>query len=137
MLNNLISLIGKTREWGTNLFQVPSERSAYTKLEVYRIASDERILVGRLTSEAGVYIFRYDENYNGSPVPAFPDRGREYRSELLWPFFAIRIPPLEREDVRQEMERKKLDEEDVFGILGTLGRISISNPYELRLVSSA
>ena len=134
MLNNLVSLVGKAREWGTSLFQAPSERAAYTKLEVYRSTSDEPVLVGRLTSEAGVYIFSYDERYTGSPVPAFPDKGREYRSEFLWPFFAIRIPPLEREDVRQEMERKKLDEKDVFGILGTLGRISISNSYELRLV---
>ena len=107
-------------------------------LEVYQNTSrTEKKLVGYLKCENDEFIFQYDQDFNDALMFAFPDKVKKYKSTYLWPFFAIRIPPLDRPDIKKIMTEKSLDENQTLQLLGTLGRTSISNSYELEFVEGA
>lgn len=95
-------------------------------------------LIGELWQEKGEFVFRYDAAFtrasDAEPISAFPDLGQEYRSPVLWPFFTVRIPPAERSDVREALARNGLRPDQTLHVLGTLAKVSISNPYRLDLV---
>ena len=95
------------------------------------------VLVGILSQEDHQFVFRYDPEYarrpDARPISAFPDLQDEYRAKYLWPFFAARIPPLERNDIRIEMSKAHLRPDDTLRILATLSRKTITNPYRLEL----
>ena len=100
------------------------------------MADRDQVLIGALTNEAGEYVFRYDHAYverdEYPALAAFPDKQREYRSRDLWPFFDVRLPPLERSDVRQLIKARNIDAGDTLRLLAELGRRTITTPYELR-----
>ena len=91
-------------------------------------------MVGELWCEGGEFVFRYEPGYAGEPISAFPHVDRAYRDKVLWPFFEVRIPPLSRKDVRDAIEEEEVDADDPLEMLAKLGRFSVANPYELRLV---
>lgn len=122
------------KAWGTKLAHASPAGSEEHILGVYRQSADKLLLVGRLSSEQGEFVFRYDLEYKGEAISAFPDTAREYRSRDLWPFFAIRIPPFDRADMREAIKNQSLDKEHVIGILGHLARVSATNPYKLEFV---
>ncbi len=121
------------KSWGINLVRAPLETPEERVLEVYRRTETGSILVGRLSCERGKFVFRYDPAYTGNPIFAFPVKEKTYESEHLWPFFAIRIPPLDREDIRDIISARSLHKDQTLEILGTIARISAANPYELKL----
>ena len=133
MKRDLVSLLGQARDWGISLFSASSKTPKELKLEVYRKMSDQLVLIGRLSCEEDEYVFRYDTSYAGKPISAFPKLNQEYRSKLLWPFFAIRIPPLDREDMREEIAKRSLGEDQILEILGSVAKVSVANPYEFKL----
>ena len=94
-------------------------------------------LVGTLSQEDGEFVFRYDPAFatssDAEPVSAFPNLQEEYRSRDLWPFFAVRIPPADRSDVRDALARRGLRPDQTLEVLGTLAQRTISNPYQLKL----
>jgi HipA-like protein len=98
---------------------------------------EARVLVGTLASQGERWSFKYDSRYATDPtapaISAFPDKTRTYESPFLWPFFDVRLPPLEREDVREIVEREGLEEEDKLRLLGVLSRRAITSPYEFEL----
>lgn len=81
-------------------------------------------------------MFRYDGAYAARAdypaLAAFPDRGREYRSTELWPFFEVRLPPLDRADVQHLIRERNIDAGDTMRLLAELGARTITTPYELR-----
>lgn len=136
MKNNLISFL-KQNIWGTDPGYTSPKISRERILEVYLESSGgQRPLVGRLSYEQDKYVFRYDSNYKGNPISAFPRTTDEYLSDFLWPFFTTRIPPLDRADMKREIENRSLEEDQVFEILGSVAKVSATNPYELELVDS-
>ena len=108
---------------------MPTERT----LQVYLPSAGHHDLVGRLSMEQDEYVFRYEPSYKGGPISAFPETGKEYRSRYLWPFFATRIPPFEREDMRKAINDRKLNKDQIIEILGSVARLSAVNPYEFKL----
>lgn len=95
-----------------------------------------RQLIGRLTEGDEMWTFAYDASYAASdlaPISAFPDKHKSYQSEQLWPFFGVRIPPLEREDVRAVVDREGLNDHDKLGLLGALSKRAVTSPYEFEL----
>ncbi|MCY4345621.1 MAG: hypothetical protein OXC17_02355 [Aestuariivita sp.] len=120
--------------------QIISESPADKKgdvIEVYQnIPGTEKKLVGYLMYEDPEYIFQYERNYDGALMFAFPDRTKEYKSTHLWPFFTIRIPPLDRPDIKKIMREKSLNKDHILKLLGTLGKTSISNSYELEFIEN-
>lgn len=133
MKKQFADLLNHVKEWGIDTVRAPSTRSKEMTLEIYRQSADENYLVGRLWCEESEFVFRYDSDYRGAPISAFPDTGREYRSEHLWPFFTVRIPPLDREDMRREIANQSLRDDHVIEILGSVARVSVTNPYEFKL----
>jgi hypothetical protein len=101
----------------------------------------EAQLVGKLWQDQGDFVFEYDKAFAASPtaeaLSPFPQLDETYRSEELWPFFAVRIPPLRRADVRSLLEERGLKPGQTLEILGTLARRSATNPYELALEDEA
>ena len=133
MKKQFVELLNHVKTWGMNAVRAPSTTPVEQTLEIYRQSADDNSLVGRLSCEEGEFIFRYDENYKGKPISAFPEIKHEYRSRNLWPFFAVRIPPLNREDMRREIEKQSLREDQIIEILGSVTKVSITNPYEFKL----
>ena len=134
MKKDFLGLLSQTKDWGMNLISASSTTPREQTLAVYHKTGPEAILVGRLSCEQGEYVFRYDSGYVGKPISAFPRMGQEYRSGRLWPFFAIRIPPLNREDVREEIANRSLREDQILEVLGSVAKVSVANPYEFELV---
>lgn len=133
MKKQFVELLGHVKTWGMNTFHAPSTTSVVQTLEVYRMSTEENVLVGRLSCEDDEFVFRYDSNYRWKPISAFPDTAHEYRSKSLWPFFAIRIPPFDREDMRREIVNQSLREDQIIEILGSVAKVSVTNPYEFKL----
>jgi HipA-like protein len=123
--------------WGLRLPAARGETGLRVGVYVESERGDE--IVGWLSQDAGEFVFKYDpgfvEKEGAEPISAFPDLQGEYRSKKLWPFFAVRIPPLDRADVRNLLRSHHIsaDDQNMLELLGTLAKRSISNRYELRI----
>ncbi len=123
----------KPNAWGTNLVHTSSDESPERILEIYRPTSGEDRLVGRLFREQDDFVFKYDSDYDRDPISAFPKIDKVYRSKHLWPFFAVRIPPMDREDMQKEIESRSLDKNQIIEILGAVAKVSVTSPYKFKL----
>lgn len=133
MKKSVFDLLTSAKFWGTKRIRAPSTMPTERTLEVYLQSAGQLTLVGCLSWEQGEYVFRYEPSYTGKPISAFPEVGQESRSKYLWPFFATRIPPLDRDDMRKAISVRKLNEDQTIEILGSIARLSATNPYEFRL----
>jgi HipA-like protein len=90
-------------------------------------------VIGTLRLEGDTFVFEYDPGYANAPgavpISAFPDIQKTYRSPTLWPFFAVRLPPTEREDVQAAMKKREIADDDVLRLLAELSRRGVSSPY--------
>jgi HipA-like protein len=129
-VGRVAAILDQMRTWGVRLPQATPAVQGPT----IRVLLDD-ILIGTLWQEATEFCFRYDASYAKSPgaiaISAFPDLEETYRSPSLWPFFAVRIPPSKRSDVRDALKQHGLKPEQTLEILGTLAKSSMSNPYHL------
>lgn len=112
---------------------VPRETTDRRLQIIRRSRAHGRELIGELSCEGGAFVFRYEPDYEGPPISAFPRKDRLYRSDVLWPFFEVRMPPTSRKDVQDVM--KNVDSGDPLAMLEALGGRSVTNPYELRLAA--
>ena len=130
------SLKRELSAWGT---QPPKARqvTGTTAVEVAVSTRAGKRVLGLLTKEGGEFVFRYDPTFaraqDAMPISAFPDLDQEYRSEDLWPFFAVRLSPVEREDVKRALEQRHIPESDVLRLLAELSRRGVSSPYRFSL----
>jgi HipA-like protein len=127
--------------WGLRLSPAPAHTDAAQSLELYLPVSGEQVLVGKLTQESGQFLFRYSETFKRRsdlpPITAFPDKDAAYESKELWPFFQVRLPPVDRADVREILQRRRIDTNDTLTLLAELGKRAVSGPYEFKLVPAA
>jgi HipA-like protein len=134
------ALRDQLRSWGTVLPRASGDRGP--TIHVYAPGKDREMRrIGTLWQEGRDFVFRYDPTFVASPdaepISAFPELDETYRSAELWPFFAVRIPPLRREDVRMLLQKRGLRPEQTLEVLGAIARKSATNPYELRLETDA
>jgi HipA-like protein len=110
-------------------------------LELYLPVQGNHVLVGRLTQESGRFVFRYSDTFKRRndlpPITAFPDKHMAYESKELWPFFQVRLPPVDRADVQEVLRQQRIDESDTLALLAVVGRKAVSTPYEFRLMPAA
>jgi hypothetical protein len=134
------AILDQVRTWGLVLPRAGSSRGRVVLVRTQR-GEREPLLVGKLWQDQGDFVFEYDKKFVASPtaepLSPFPQLDETYRSAELWPFFAVRIPPLRRADVRTLLEERGLKPEQTLEILGTLARRSATNPYELALEGEA
>jgi HipA-like protein len=104
------------------------------KLHVFFHGTD----VAELTRQRDRYVFKYSEAFQRlglAPFPGLPDVSptKEYCSAELPRFFAERIPDVRRPEIREWIRREKIQEDDALALLAALGRISVTDPFELIL----
>ena len=139
MRHLLKSLWEEVESWGLRL---PTARSAGgPRVLVFSpLQGGKHQLIGELFQQDSEFVFRYAGPYKSQrgaqALPAFPDLSEEYRSPHLFPFFAARLPPIEREDVRDALRRLHVHGDDPLRILGKLAKKGIANPYEFELAES-
>jgi HipA-like protein len=113
----------------------PSARDVHsqTAIRVFLSYHGSERALGTLYKEGDSFVFAYDPSFasapDAKPISAFPDLHRTYRSEHLWPFFALRIPRTERQDVREAMNRREIPDDDIFRLLGELSTKAVASPY--------
>lgn len=127
--------------WGLQGIRAPKTHQARSIRVFGPSLAGGRVFVGELSHERDEWVFRYSDAYRDSgnpPIAAFPDlRVDDYRSTRLFPFFEVRLPPVDRDDVQQFLESKKIDKTDVLALLGVLGGTIATSPYQLELVDEA
>jgi HipA-like protein len=129
-------LLGFLHDWGISAAPAHETSSSRSGVDVVlNLPEEEPFVVGTLMTEGQEYVFRYSENFKRRleipAISAFPDRNQVYRSAELWPFFQVRIPPVDRKDVREILEAKKLDRTDLMSLLPALGGRAVTSPYDL------
>lgn len=86
--------------------------------------------------------FTYSEAFQKqqefSPITDFPDKGRSYTSEDLWPFFALRIPSLAQPRVKEWAKAQECEEAVTeANLLKRFGRETAANPFVLNPAQAA
>jgi HipA-like protein len=102
------------------------------KLRVFFHGTD----VAELTRQKDRYVFKYLEAFQRiglAPFPGLPDVSplKEYSSTELPRFFAERIPDVRRPEIREWIRREQIPEHDALALLAALGRLSVTDPFEL------
>ena len=107
------------------------------------LPSGERRDIGFLRREDDEFVFRYTpefiERRDVPPLSEFPRVEQEYRSRTLWAFFASRLPPVDRKDIKALLEHEKgrISPKDVLRVLGRVAPRTVASPYELELAGPA
>jgi hypothetical protein len=85
----------------------PSQKAAGFVL-LYAPPGEHPVTVGRLHFDGSLWTFWYDDEYKQRsdlrPIEGFDHVEKVYRSSVLFPFFAVRIPDPERNDVKRRLE---------------------------------
>lgn len=127
MTNFLRKFLGKA-EWIGDV-PAPAEKKATFTLKL------DDLDVGTLTWTDGEWVFQYSDAFKVQdqikPIIGFSDKWKTYRSDMLWPFFQIRVPSLEQTDVKSYLKKKNVRDVDQHKLLKHFGRRSVSNPFEL------
>lgn len=96
----------------------------------------DNLPIGELRFEDGTWCFSYTKMFqnqsNIDTIPTFPNKNKEYKSEILWPFFQARIPSLKQPKVQEVLRQKGIKEDDIIALLKTFGFRSINNPFVLQ-----
>lgn len=113
----------------------PSQRAARFVLR-YLPAAAPDVTVGHLEFDGRMWTFRYDDEYKRRrdlrPIEGFDNVEKVYRSSVLFPFFAVRIPDVDREDVRRKLEEDCVRDPEPADLLRIFGRRVVSSPaFEL------
>ncbi len=102
----------------------------------YTPPNDASLTVGTLDFDGQVWTFEYHDEYRARrdlrPLEGFDDLDRVYRSTALFPFFAVRIPDVDRQDIRRQLREADLADPEASDLLRFFGRHAASSPaFEL------
>jgi HipA-like protein len=93
-------------------------------------------LVGILEYDNGTWKYQYSPDYKTKkgiaiPIIDFPDLGKVYTNNQLWPFFASRIPTINQPFQVKKIKKARIKSDDSVGLLRIFGNDTINNPYKL------
>ncbi len=113
----------------------PSQKRGRFELR-YAPIGEQPVSVGELEFDGKMWTFAYSEEYKRRrdlrPIEGFDELDRVYRSSLLFPFFAVRIPDSHRGDVRMKLAKHKVRDPQATDLLRIFGRRVVSSPaFEL------
>ena len=93
----------------------------------------KKLVIGTLKLNNGIWVFIYSNDFKKqeeiSPITDFPDKNKTYQTSSLFPFFASRIPSLQRLKI-QNIIADNFTKNEV-SLLKMFGKQSITNPYHL------
>jgi hypothetical protein len=98
----------------------------------------EKVEIGRLWYEGGLYHFAYSKDFGTSglkPITDFPEVTKEYRSPSLFPYFEVRLPSAKRSDLSVQLDRTRRDGASELEVLAKFGKNAASDPYVLESAS--
>jgi HipA-like protein len=122
-------------EWGRLPPIRPPAVSARRELRLVldtQTGEKSALLVGVLVVAPEAFEFSYSEEFRESKlptIPSFPDREKIYRSDTLFPFFQVRIPPISRRDVARVLKERSIGDDDIYEQLKVLGERTAASPY--------
>jgi HipA-like protein len=113
----------------------PSRRKACFELR-YDPPDGEPVRVGRLEYDGQMWTFAYSDEYKRRadlrPIEGFDEVDKIYRSSVLFPFFAVRIPDVDRRDVRMRLAKDRVVDPEPADLLRIFGQRVVSSPaFEL------
>ena len=133
MIKTLFSAFGdlfKSEEQASAL-QTPQE-TAVTFILSHRSTS-----IGELTLNNGTWTFQYTEEFKHqnklTPIIDFSDVNKVYISAELFPYFSFRIPSVTRPQIKQVIEKEKIDSNNTVELLKHFGQRTIVNPFHLQM----
>lgn len=137
MYRTLLRALRQRRSRGTSA--TPARTATFSLM--YRPPREEAVPVGYLSFDGSAWTFTYDDKYKQRsdlrPIEGFDDVEKVYRSAHLFPFFAVRIPDVDRQDVRRRLREDHLDAPEETDLLRMFGRRVVSSPaFELLPVSA-
>ena len=137
----MLEQIARTKNW---IEAIKRKLSGSDEQDAKLLASQEQavfllrykdLVIGQLTNNAGKWRFEYSEVFRQQQELAalvnFPDKNKVYEQEVLWPFFAARIPGVSQPRVKQLIKEHHIDENDTVALLKLFGKKNISNPFQL------
>ena len=112
-----------------------SSRPAQFSLK-YHQEKDLIVEVGTLTFDGSAWEFSYSGEYKTRsdlrPIEGFDEVDKVYRSTVLFPFFAVRVPDVERADVQRKLQMDHIKHPETADLLRIFGRRVVSSPaFEL------
>ncbi|GAB3416307.1 HipA N-terminal domain-containing protein [Niabella aquatica] len=130
MLRKIKNWFNKNQDDLEGYSRIPEEVEA-----TFSLANDE-IPVGILSCKNGEWYFKYTEQFKKNsekynPIVGFPDIDKVYKSEVLWPFFQVRIPGLKQPQIQEILKKEKISSSNEVELLKRFGRKTISNSYQL------
>ena len=91
--------------------------------------------VGHLSLDDGKWHFEYDDAFREKegvcPIMDFPNLDKHYKSDVLWPFFVVRIPGLGQPAIQRVIREENLDGRNEAQLLKRFGKTTIANPFTL------
>ena len=91
--------------------------------------------VGHLSLRGGKWHFEYTESFREKkdicPIIDFPHLDKHYESDVLWPFFVVRIPGLGQPAIQRVIREENLDPHNEVQLLKRFGKTTIANPFIL------
>ena len=113
----------------------PSSKPARFILR-YVPPAESIVTVGELEFDGTMWTFSYADEYKQRrdlrPIEGFDEIGKVYRSSILFPFFAVRIPDIDREDVKRRLKEDRVSDPEPTDLLRIFGRRVVSSPaFEL------
>jgi len=129
MLRKIINWFSKGEDLDLQVV-LPKNEQAKFVLKV------DDIRVGNLYCNQGEWFFKYSDEFKThsdvyNRIIGFPDMDKTYKSELLWPFFQIRIPGLKQPAIQEILKRENIDQYNEVELLKRFGHKNVTNPYEL------
>ena len=127
------------KEFFRNFFNKSSEEKVVVsdspKMDAKFVVKIDELVIGTLSRKNNFWQFQYSDDFKNQTeyyrLVGFSDLNKIYQSDVLWPFFKIRIPGLKQPMIQEIIELDKLDISDEAILLKRFGRRSISNPYIL------
>ena len=113
----------------------PAHKAAQFVL-LYSPPAERPVTVGHLQFDGSMWTFGYDDEYKRRrdlrPIEGFDELMRTYRSSVLFPFFAVRIPDVDRDDVKRKLQEDRVRDPEPTDLLRLFGRRVVSSPaFEL------
>jgi HipA-like protein len=94
--------------------------------------------VAELTKQRDRYVFRYLDAFDKLGLARFPGLQKTENVSLDLPrFFAERIPDVRRPEIKELIRRERIPEHDELALLAALGRLSVTDPFELVMAAAA
>lgn len=128
MIRYLKEIFEKSKDEG-NVVLDPNKMNGKFTLKI------DNLVIGYLSAKNGQWEFAYSEEFKNQDkyyrIVGFSDINKVYKSDVLWPFFKIRIPGLKQPFVKEIIAKEKISDTNEFELLKRFGRNIISNPYIL------